>query len=268
MLDARVETAAPSPTGQPSPAETDPLAVRAPVHMDVITSLGHEMRGTLGAILGVARVMELKLAGGRPDPAEQARHLRIIRTGAEQLQTLADRVAELAGIDRADAPPPACLDCRDAVTAAVAAFPDPRIRVETPPAPVWVEAPGGAVERVLGELVDNALTHAAAEHIRVRLRPDPPRLEVADDGAGITVDDQQVIFRAYGRGRDAATRAPSAAGLGLCIAQRQVAGWGGRIDVRTAPGEGATFGFGLRSAPAPGDAGTGEGAEHGHRSGG
>ena len=80
-----------------------------------------------------------------------------------------------------------------------------------------------AVLRVTQEALANAVRHAGADHICVRLRADPEEvvLEVSDDG----------------RGFDVAART-GAIGLGLSAMRDRAAEQGGRLDITSVPAAG------------------------------
>jgi signal transduction histidine kinase len=87
--------------------------------------------------------------------------------------------------------------------------------------------PGDAdVLRIAQEALSNALRHAAAEHVAVRLRDGDGRLvlEVADDGIGFVPGDPEL------RGRH----------LGLTSMEERARRLGGRLEIRSAPGAGTT----------------------------
>jgi len=110
-----------------------------------------------------------------------------------------------------------------------------------------VSADIALVERVLDNLIDNALTHTpAGGTVRVPVRRDAQQviLCVADTGNGIPEADLPRIFDRFYQ----ATNQQSGnghAGLGLAIARRIVELHGGALDVRSRAGEGTTFAFGL-----------------------
>jgi len=78
------------------------------------------------------------------------------------------------------------------------------------------------------------------------------RIEVEDQGRGITADDLRRVFEKYGRGRSgsAGVAAPGV-GLGLYISQRLVQSHGSELTVRSEPGRGSVFGFDLLLAEVP-----------------
>jgi signal transduction histidine kinase len=77
--------------------------------------------------------------------------------------------------------------------------------------------------------------------VRVSVRHDgEDRLfTVSDEGIGVPADRQQSIFGRFGRA--ASARAYGGLGLNLYVAQRLAEAHGGRIDVASEEGKGATF---------------------------
>jgi signal transduction histidine kinase len=75
------------------------------------------------------------------------------------------------------------------------------------------------------------------------------RIEVADRGPGINLEDQERIFEKFARGRDRETLSIPGGGLGLYLSRRIVQAHGSDLTVASSPGQGATFGFELEVAP-------------------
>jgi signal transduction histidine kinase len=107
--------------------------------------------------------------------------------------------------------------------------------------PVPLDGDPIALQRVLTNLLDNALRHART---RVELRVTGPRLEVSDDGPGFSADDLPHVFEPLYRGDKA--RGGGGAGLGLAIAQRLVRAHGGEIAATNLPEGGARMTVTLR----------------------
>jgi PAS domain S-box-containing protein len=115
---------------------------------------------------------------------------------------------------------------------------------DTPPGLAMDSFPG-PLGQVLANLVDNAVVHAFAEGqgrtvriAAVALADDRVRLTVADDGRGIAPENLDRVFDPFFTTR----LAQGGSGLGLHIVYSLVTGpLGGRIEVRSAPGEGTTF---------------------------
>jgi signal transduction histidine kinase len=101
------------------------------------------------------------------------------------------------------------------------------------PGPIEIEVTGEAktvgdpvaLQRVLTNLLDNAVRHARA---KVTVDGAPGRIVVSDDGPGFTPDDLPHVFEPLYRGDKA--RGGGGAGLGLAIARRLVRAHGGDVE--------------------------------------
>lgn len=117
-----------------------------------------------------------------------------------------------------------------------------RIRLEAP-AEAWVPADGTRLEQVFTNLIDNALkfsTAPAPVDVEIRAHSAEVEISVADQGIGLDEETAELIFEAFGRGRNAAEI--QGLGLGLYIAHQIVARHGGRIEGRRrASGSGTVF---------------------------
>jgi len=101
----------------------------------------------------------------------------------------------------------------------------------------------GMLTSIVSNLVRNAVKYVgdgAGRRVTVRARPAGPfaRLEVEDDGPGLPPGLGANVFQPYVRG--AATGKPGI-GLGLATVKKVTEAHGGRIDVKSAPGEGCRF---------------------------
>jgi signal transduction histidine kinase len=97
-------------------------------------------------------------------------------------------------------------------------------------------ADAAAVQMILRNLIENSARHAQRERVHVRLagsaRGEQVLLEYSDDGAGTAVRAQQ-LGRLFGRGA-----ASGGSGVGLYLVRALMERMGGRVEFRSAPGQG------------------------------
>jgi len=116
---------------------------------------------------------------------------------------------------------------------------------------VWADI--GLIERVLENLIDNAIRHAGeGGEIRLAARPATGTVEVrvSDTGRGIPPRELPRIFDRHHQVDDPHDDRTGRAGLGLAIAKRILELHGSAIEATSAPGVGTTFAFALPVAPA------------------
>jgi hypothetical protein len=113
--------------------------------------------------------------------------------------------------------------------------------------PVWADA--DRLTQVVLNLLSNALKYAPARSGQVVLRlrdgPEELTLEVQDNGPGIAIDQQAVVFEKFRQVAGDDHYRPGGTGLGLPISRQIVEHFDGRMWLRSTPGQGACFGFAL-----------------------
>jgi two-component system OmpR family sensor kinase len=100
------------------------------------------------------------------------------------------------------------------------------------------------LRQVLQNLINNAMMHTPAGTevtVFVGTQGREAILEVSDNGPGMTAEDADRVFERFYRTDPSRTRALGGSGLGLSIVSALVAAHGGKVTLRTAPGEGAAF---------------------------
>jgi two-component system, OmpR family, sensor kinase len=174
-------------------------------------------------------------------------------------------VEDLLTLARLDQQRPLNITPVDMLTLTADAVQDARMVAPDRPIDLTV-APGAAflvdgdeprLRQVIGNLINNALTHTPpGTPVRVKvasgaLDSGTPAvvLDVEDDGPGMTAEQAQHAFERFYRADQARNRSSGGTGLGLAIVAGLVAAHGGTVTVRTAPGRGADFQVRLPLSP-------------------
>lgn len=112
-----------------------------------------------------------------------------------------------------------------------------------------VDADPERVSQVLRNLISNAVKYSpTGSPIELWVKPGESgrvRLEVADEGRGISPEDLDRVFEKFGRGRGSGGGEVKGVGLGLYISRRLVQAHGSDLTVSSEPGKGSIFGFEL-----------------------
>jgi signal transduction histidine kinase len=118
------------------------------------------------------------------------------------------------------------------------------VRFELPDHPVRVRGDAGQLERVVLNLVSNAIKFTEDEGAvtcRLSLTANDVFMSVTDTGIGIPTVEQAHLFDKFYRGAGARDRAIQGTGLGLHIAASIVSNHGGDVSVDSVVGLGTTF---------------------------
>jgi signal transduction histidine kinase len=134
----------------------------------------------------------------------------------------------------------------------------PDLRVEAHVVPVRISGDPHQLQRVLRNLLDNAVRHARSRVVislstgtdSAGTPADHACLDIADDGPGIAAADREQIFDRFVRLDDARSRAGGGTGLGLPIAREIVHAHGGTLTVHDGPDGGALLRIRLPVEPA------------------
>jgi two-component system sensor histidine kinase MtrB len=118
-----------------------------------------------------------------------------------------------------------------------------RIDLDVPDAPVIAEVDPRRVERILRNLVGNAVEHAEARPVLVTLRADETAVAVTvrDNGIGLHAGEEKLVFNRFWRADPSRARQTGGTGLGLSIALEDARLHGGWLEAWGAPGQGAQF---------------------------
>jgi NtrC-family two-component system sensor histidine kinase KinB len=220
---------------------------------EFIAAASHELRTPLTSVqMGIHLLLE-----GTAGPLDERQQeiLQVCREDSARLDRLMRELLDLSKIE-SGAVTPQLVPTRPAGLVADAVNPL-RLQVEArgvglnldvPPDLPHVAVDRSQIERVIGNLVTNALRatpSGGAITVAAVLRGSEVAISVSDNGAGIPRDYLARIFEPF-------VQVPHAsgggAGLGLSISRRIVEGHGGRLTVQSEPGHGSTFTFTVRQA--------------------
>jgi Na+/proline symporter/nitrogen-specific signal transduction histidine kinase len=218
---------------------------------DFMSSVTHELRTPLTSIRALSELMR---DDAEMDAAQRQQFLDIVVGETERLTRLVNQVLDLAKIEAGQAEwNETALDLRavaqqaaenmrvnfrEAGVALVLDLPDGI-------APVWADE--DRLMQVVLNLLSNALKYAPRGKGQVVMRlmdtTEGVSLEVQDNGPGIEADQQAAVFEKFRQVAGDAHYRPGGTGLGLPISRQIVEHFGGHMALRSAPGEGACFGF-------------------------
>lgn len=220
---------------------------------DFISTVTHELRTPLTSILAFSQILR-----DNPNLAEAQREnfLGIVIRESERLTRLINQVLDLAKIESGSTEWQAIqFDLSEVIEESLLAtsqlFQDSGIEVEThlTESVPEIVADRDRVMQVMLNLLSNAAKFCVAKKGRVSIvlhsEGNSLRVDVADNGIGLSDEDQAVIFDKFRQAGDTLTEKPKGSRLGLAISRQIVAHLGGRLWVVSQPGAGATFSFTL-----------------------
>ena len=220
---------------------------------DFISTVTHELRTPLTSIRAFSEIL-----GDNPnlETAQRAKFLGIITRESERLTRLINQVLDLAKIESGAAEwHPSALDMRevieDATTALSQIYKERGIGLSTdlPEGLPVVYADRDRIFQVVLNLLSNAANFCdkpeSHVHVALALEDTALRIEITDNGIGISAADQNVIFEKFRQVSDATAGKPKGSGLGLAISREIVQHYKGRLWVVSTPGMGSTFAFTL-----------------------
>lgn len=215
---------------------------------DLFVSVSHDLRTPLSSIRAMIEAIN---DGVVHEPDAVNRYLHLVQRETEHLGHLIDDLFELARIESGNVDlQVSTVPLAELVTETVDSM---RVHAQDRGINLYLKCDenlqpltldGPRMQRVLVNLIDNALRHTpAGGEVRVDLAQHGGRIELAvtDTGEGIAPDDQRRVFDRFYRAEKSRSRDTGGAGLGLAIARGLVEAQGGNIDVDSEPGKGARF---------------------------
>jgi two-component system, OmpR family, phosphate regulon sensor histidine kinase PhoR len=215
-------------------------------HKQLIANISHDIRTPLTSLTGYIEVLRSQaLTDG-----ERGEYLDVVYLKARALHRMIEELFELAKLEADDTAPEltavdVCGVVKETLAACYQDFARAAVtpRIELPDGPVTALGNRDAIERVLHNLLSNAVRHGGGGTVRVSVEADGGRayVRVKDTGRGIAQADLPYVFdRLYTAD---SSRAAGGAGLGLAIAKQLIAKQNGEIGVRSEPGVETEFFF-------------------------
>lgn len=220
---------------------------------EFISTVTHELRTPLTSVRSLAEILH-----DNPDldPNQHTRFTCIIIKESERLTRLITQVLDFQKMESGRLEwQVSRIDIRevinDAVTSTNQLIRDKNIRVELD-LPDQVPVTDGDRDRlmqVMLNLISNAVKFCNSTEgiitISLSVETDNMRVDVKDNGIGISHEDQAIIFEKFRQVTDAARGRPTGSGLGLTITRRIIDFHKGKIWVESEPDKGSTFSFTL-----------------------
>ncbi|MBT9487089.1 MAG: response regulator [Rubrivivax sp.] len=211
---------------------------------EFLARMSHELRTPLNAVLGFAQLLE---DHARSWPQEPRQHLRLLHEGAQHLQALVSDVMDVASIEagrldvaRRPVPVVQVVESSVAMCAGAAVAAGVRLQTRLPSTPpegntITVTADATRLRQVLANLVSNGIkyNHPGGQVVVTAVRiGERVRIEVEDDGLGMTDEQQRQLFTPYDRlGREGGTARGT--GIGLVLVRQLVTLMSGSLEIRS-----------------------------------
>ena len=226
------------------------------IRRDFVSSVSHELRTPLTVITGYTETL---LEGAIDDPKHATPFLNIILQASQQLTALVNDVLDLSKIESGYIEYQFTgVDINAVVKKSVEllkpSLDKKRIRLdinisgELPP----VYADARYLDIVIRNLLDNAIKYVDDSNGRIRISAfrvdDDVRLEVEDNGIGISKPDLERIFERFYRVDKGRSRQLGGTGLGLSIVKHIILAHKGDVEVRSRVNHGSVFSVRLRVA--------------------
>jgi two-component system sensor histidine kinase BarA len=216
---------------------------------EFLANVSHELRTPLNSILGFADL--LKDAALTADP-KNARYLQNIVNSGKHLLALITDLLDLAKIEAGKmevrSEPLSLSDLFEGLISIIKPLAEKKELSVVPTVgrdvPI-IHTDPAKLQQVLYNFLSNAIkfspTGGRIDVRAERFEEDNVRISVADQGPGIELDKQSLIFEKFRQIDASVTRQHSGTGLGLAISKELTQLMGGSIGVMSRPNEGATF---------------------------
>ncbi len=235
-------------TGQLS-AQRAELQRQHELRRELVANVSHDLRTPLTSMQNYLETL-VKM-GEELSPADRQQYLEVAVRQSHRVARLSQQLFELARLEGEESlPQPELFSMSELVQDIAQKFAlsardkGVQLHAEADPQGLFVVGDIGLIERVITNLIDNAIRHTlSGGEVRIETEPSAQGVEVrvADTGAGIAAEHLPGLFERDSPLRKNANRGHG--GLGLLIAKRILALHGTRIAVTSETGQGTVFSF-------------------------
>ncbi|MBI1377087.1 MAG: HAMP domain-containing protein [Frankiales bacterium] len=217
------------------------------VQQRFVSDVSHELRTPLTTVRMAADL--LYESRQEFDPAT-SRSAELLQNQLDRFEALLSDLLEISRFDAGAAVlDPEQVDLRTVVervvesAAPLAERKGTAVRVTLPGSPCIVECDPRRIDRVLRNLVVNAVEHGEGRpvDVRIAMSADAVAVGVRDHGVGLRPGESSLVFNRFWRADPARARTTGGTGLGLSISLEDVRLHGGWLQAWGAPGDGANF---------------------------
>ena len=226
------------------------------VQQRFVSDVSHELRTPLTTVRMAADV--LHEARGDFDPAV-ARSAELLAMQLDRFESLLTDLLEISRIDAGgellDLEPVDLRDLAGRVVEAASPLAQGVLDLHVPTHECIAQVDSRRIERVLRNLVVNAIEHSNGKSILVRVATDDQiphaavAISVRDHGVGLRPGEAALVFNRFWRADPSRARTMGGSGLGLAISSEDVRLHGGWLQAWGEPGEGSCFRMTLPTAP-------------------
>lgn len=221
---------------------------------DFMSIVSHEVRTPLNGLILETQLRRMHLERDNASAFTMDKLKAMVDRDERQIQSLIRLIEDMLDVSRIRTGKlsirPVCFDLAELVTNLVESYAaqiaasgsSVTLQAGEPVSGTWDEF---RIEQVIANLLTNALRYGGAKPIEVRVYRDGEhaRVDVRDQGIGISRENQKRIFQQFER--VSANHAVHGLGLGLFISEQIVAAHGGTITVESEEGAGSLFSVSL-----------------------
>jgi signal transduction histidine kinase len=222
---------------------------------ELIANVSHDLRSPLTSIQGYLETIMIKENENNLKPDSRARYLEIIHKNTEKLNKMVHELFELSKLEAKQIQPKLeSFSLAELAQDVVMKYKNQAektkvtLNSQIPPDLPYVTADIALIERVISNLLENAIDYTSADglvSIELHKKKGNIRTIISDSGSGISSDDLPYIFDRFYKSKISRSKNKSSTGLGLAIANKIIEAHHSTITVKSQINKGTTFFFDL-----------------------